>query len=150
MSYYPNTKLDHLNPNNWWPAYHAETDRRAIPAAALMTLDADLNAYALFGSEDDPWWHPIDADQNVSNRAVILEGRGTGPQEVAPDYLVYIAQRDFEELRTDLPAALQRAFDDLWAYHQAGRCSRLDFDRRAASLRQLRDIITNNEGVFTS
>lgn len=155
MSLYPNKTIDHLNPANWWPAYDGLSDRRAIPAAALLVLDADLNAYFHDGLEpgiaqEDGWRHLVGVDQTVKTKAVILEWGRAADREVPPDHLVYIAQRDFERQREEIIQALGRVYDDLWAFHQAGQIGRADFERRAGVLRELRDTFTNNAGVLSN
>ncbi|WVW77456.1 hypothetical protein Bhz59_00070 [Stenotrophomonas phage vB_SmaS_Bhz59] len=147
--YTPNPNVDHLDPANWWPHYDMASDRRAIPAHCLLVLDADLNAYAHpinvepgVGDLGDNWRHLSGVDKDLRTHEVILEWGSTGELKVAPDAAVFIAQRDFERLLPELPAALTATFDTLWAHHQAGRISRSAFDARAADLRGMRDHIT--------
>ena len=145
-----NPNLDHLNPANWWPHYDMASDRRAIPAAALLVLDPDLNAYLHLpeGEQTDPWRHLSGFDQIIKTKAVVLEWGSAAEREVSPDFPVYIAQRDFERLRAELPAALVQVYDALWSYHQAGMIGRPAFDVRAGELRALRDIFTNNTAIY--
>lgn len=144
----PNPNVDHLDPANWWPHYDMASDRRAIPAHCLLVLDPDLNAYAhpsTTAPEEtagDLWRWLTGVDKDLRSHEVILEFGSIGENRVAPDRAVYIAQRDFERLLPELPAALTATFDALWAHHQAGRISRSAFDARAADLRGMRDHIT--------
>lgn len=136
-----NPNVDHLDPANWWPHYDMESDRRAIPAQFLLVLDADLNAYKHLGGDEnnDPWRHLNGVDKDLRTHEIILEWGLTGELKVAPDAPVFIAQRDYERMLPEMPAAVAATFDALWAYHQAGRISRSAFDARAADLRGMRD-----------
>lgn len=142
-----NPNIDHLDPANWWPHYDIWSDRRAIPAQCLLVLDADLNAYAHPNDIEpaeaglDHWRHLSGVDKCLRTHSVILEWGGASECAVAPNAMVYIAQRDYDRLLPELPTALAATFDALWAYHQAGRISRVTFDAHAADLRAFRDTI---------
>lgn len=127
----PNPNVDHLDPANWWPHYDLWSDRRAIPARAALVLHPDLD-YWIWDhhkepAEGRPGWYLVS---------------GVGGPSLIPDTSVYIAESHYQHFLPQLPAALGETFNALWAYHQAGHISRVNFDARAAKLRELRDTIT--------
>lgn len=142
-----NPNVDHLDPLNWWPLYDMWSDRRAIPAEALLVLDDGLNAYSHpivpepSEVEGDLWKWLTGVDKHVHTHQVVLQFGSVGETLVSPDRYVYVSQKDYEQLLPLLPDAYAATFNALWAYHRAGHISRSDFDARAAKLREARDRI---------
>lgn len=143
----PNPNVDHLDPANWWPHYDMASDRRAIPAQAVVNLRAynALTAFTYLREEEgDPasWAEVLELEEDLPTRVITVEFGPGAVRRLAPDQALYVAQGDFARLLPELPAALTATFDALWAHHQAGRISRSAFDARAADLRGMRDHIT--------